>query len=102
MNKKEEIIIVPDENGVFFEPYTTIMVKTEEDMEFIKEAVDKQVAKKVINRWTRYDINGEYDGDFCDCPNCKNEIIDGFDLGEDYNYCVHCGQKLDWSEADED
>lgn len=62
------------------------------------EALEKLTPKKPVEKYTRYDIDGEYNGDFCKCPNCKHEIIDGFNLGEDYNYCVHCGQKLDWSE----
>lgn len=67
-------------------------------VEECKEAADKQVAKKVIDSYTRYDFNGEYDGDFCNCPNCKNEIIDGYNLDEYYKYCVHCGQKIEWRE----
>lgn len=99
---KDYIELLQDENtGEFYEPYATIVCKTEEDFKNMQEALEKQVAKKVIDKYTRYDADGEYDGDFCDCPNCKREIIDGFNLGEDYNYCVHCGQKLDWSEADE-
>lgn len=72
-----------------------------DDIGLIIEGVEKQIAKKPVEKYTRYDFNGEYDGDFCKCPNCKNEIIDGFNLDEYYKHCVHCGQKLDWSEADE-
>lgn len=99
---KDYIELLQDENtGEFYEPYATIVCKTEEDFKNMQEALEKQIAKKPVEKYTRYDFNGEYDGDFCKCPNCKNEIIDGFNLGEDYNYCVHCGQKLDWSEVDE-
>lgn len=101
MSNEEEIILIPDkETGKFIKPFCCVYYKTKEEFEFMEAAVRKAKAEKTIERYTRYDINGEYDGDFCKCPNCKHEIIDGYNLGGDYNYCPDCGQKLDWSEAE--
>lgn len=62
------------------------------DIELIIEGLEKQIAKKVINRYERYDLYGEWDGNFGTCPNCKEEWLEELDL----NYCPNCGQKMDW------
>lgn len=36
------------------------------------------------------------------CPNCKYEIVVSnvsFDTKQVYQYCYHCGQRLDWSDC---
>lgn len=93
MKKKEEIIIVPDENGVFFEPYTTIMVKTEEDMEFIQEAVDKQKPLK-ITKVLPPDRMSESENECHNCGSTLDISMNEFNC----EYCHWCGQKLDWSD----
>lgn len=94
---KDYIELLQDENtGEFYEPYATIVCKTEEDMEFIKEAVDKQKPLK-ITKVLPVDIISESGNE---CHNCGNTL----DISmNEYNcdYCHWCGQKLDWSEADE-
>ena len=64
-------------------------VKSGIDFDFHCKAVDKQIAKKPIHEATIQECHT--------CPNCKN-ILDRFDKTL---YCMFCGQKLDWSEADD-
>lgn len=66
--------------------------------ELLQELVDKETPKKVTHQATIYVC--------CTCPNCLN-VIDEFEenyLGKrirvTYDYCRFCGQKLDWSECE--
>lgn len=87
---KDYIELFQDENtGEFYKPYATIVCKTEEDFKNMQEALEKQVAKKPTHEATIQKCHT--------CPNCKN-VLDRFDKTL---YCMFCGQKLDWSEADE-
>ena len=56
----------------------------DEELEVVVEALEKQIAKKVIV--SPYN-NMKY------CPICEVSVT-----GMYYDYCVECGQKLDWSE----
>ena len=56
------------------------------DIELIIEGLEKQVAKKVIV--SPYN-NMKY------CPICEVSVT-----GMYFDYCVECGQKLDWSEVE--
>ena len=61
-----------------------------DDIGLIIEGVEKQIGKKplevnVKNRYTKYK-----------CPTCKEEIHINLHI----THC-ECGQKLDWSEADD-
>lgn len=60
-------------------------------LDIASKAIGKQIAKKVIDRQTTYDIYGEYDGDVCTCPCCKEKIYDDGNIF----YCRFCGQKLE-------
>lgn len=60
------------------------------DIELIIEALEKQIAKKVIDITPSYSDTGVYR-----CPKCKD--IYTFKQGKP-NYCSKCGQKLDCSE----
>ena len=64
-------------------------------VEKLRVARDKQIPKKVIPRHIR-----KYDGfDDGECPTCGNSVLrDGFSNDV---YCDECGQKLDWSDEDE-
>ena len=53
----------------------------------LQELVDKATPKKVEEP---YKIKGE-GLPVSECPNCTSFIRGG-------NYCVHCGQAIDWSE----
>lgn len=48
----------------------------------IENALEKQIAKKPIDKLM-----------YIECPACENIEID------DCSYCPNCGQKLDWSEV---
>ena len=79
---EEGIILRQNEKGewVVYEPYTTIDVETEEEFEFLKEAVEKQKPKQLH----RYANGTDH------CPNCDANLT-----GMGFKYCVECGQALD-------
>lgn len=61
-------------------------------VEELKEAREKQVAKKVIV---------EDDGDSLLCPSCGLELMGSInDPDHDPYYCFECGQALKWSEEE--
>jgi rRNA maturation endonuclease Nob1 len=53
----------------------------------LKEAVEKQIPKKVIKNEGYWEIN---------CPYCLTDIAE--EKGNEY--CVICGQRLDWSDEE--
>lgn len=62
-------------------------------VEGLKEAREKQVAKKVIV---------EDDGDSLLCPSCGLELMGSItDYDHDPYYCFECGQALKWGEEDD-
>lgn len=93
---EEFYFLKQNEDGEFeqHEPYITVSVDTEEDYEFMKQAIEKQKPKKP---------KGETDPMFGDittvCPTCGNaNLVNPFVRSRVYDYCPNCGQKLDWSE----
>ena len=50
-------------------------------VDHVKEAINKQIAMKP----KEYLVNGSYNEQ---CPSCGSFAID--------NYCIRCGQKIDW------
>lgn len=68
---------------------------TQDDLQTIKEALEKQIPKKPIEKevigvsMSGYKYKGQ-------CPKCSLTVSQF--LG---NYCHHCGQALDWSEVEE-
>jgi len=51
------------------------------------EALEKQMPKKPINQsW------------YFECPNCKSKNV--INEGRSYRFCNNCGQRLDWSEVE--
>lgn len=62
-------------------------------MEEVREAVEKQRAKKPKNAKTE----GYRYTDTYRCPTCGRNFS-GTGIAE---YCYHCGQKLNWSEEEE-
>ncbi|MBQ0017361.1 MAG: hypothetical protein KBT30_01865 [Clostridiales bacterium] len=61
----------------------------EEAIEISLEALKKQIPTKPIIGFFG-DINGVFD-----CPNCGVTICSSDDITE-HNYCLNCGQALDW------
>ena len=60
----------------------------DEELEVVVEALEKQVAKKLV----------VWDNGTQHCPNCEHDLT--YISSED-EYCCRCGQKLDWSVEDE-
>ena len=64
---------------------------------FVVRALERQIPQKITHEASLYKC--------CTCPNCKN-VLDRFEKwGEStvritVAYCVYCGQKLDWEEAE--
>lgn len=65
---------------------------TQDDLQTIKEALEKQIPKKPIEKevigvsMSGYKYKGQ-------CPKCSLTVSQFSG-----NYCHHCGQALDWSE----
>lgn len=78
---EKEIMLRANENGEWdvYEPYTTIVVETEEDYKILEDAVAKQKAKDI-----HIYANGTEH-----CPSCDANLT-----GMGFKYCVECGQKL--------
>lgn len=66
--------------------------KVFEELNIIQELVDKATPKKTIKEPIIRDGYRQYKNY---CPICKQELLI---LG---NYCLHCGQAVDWSDNDE-
>lgn len=74
---------------------------TQEDLQTIKKALEKQIPKKPdtenINRGI--DVSGEYDIDSnYICPSCKSVVGDYESEDIWYKHCPECGRALDWSD----
>lgn len=68
----------------------------------IREAVDKQNAKKPDYKGDGYTPDGSFVWDTWVCPKCETKYEVDYD---DYDYCPNCGQRIDlsedWSEEDD-
>ena len=68
--------------------------RDEEDIYLIKVIVKKEIPKKPF-----FESDGCADGypvyDTLICPRCGHNYETEFDH---YNYCPHCGQRIDWEE----
>ena len=60
-------------------------------VEELKEAREKQIAKKVIGIKAKLITRH--------CPSCQEWAV--FELKRGMKFCPSCGQKLDWSEEDD-
>ena len=56
----------------------------------LQELVEKTISKKPIHEEKRSEINERYGHEFWFCPNCKGLVM------RKEEFCVKCGQKLDW------
>lgn len=66
---------------------------TQEDLQTIKEALEKQIPKKPDLIGDGYDDNGNLVYDIWICPCCETQYELDYD---DYKFCPECGQAIDW------
>lgn len=83
------------ERDIAIQQLEEIDVSLGEKMDSVKEAKEKQGAKKVKNRKLLRDFHNRPYSVRGDCPNCGSERL----LSTSTDYCNACGQKLDWSDA---
>ena len=65
------------------------------NMELIINALEKQIPKKPTYEGDGYSPDGKFVLDEWICPCCETRYEVDYD---DYDYCPHCGQKIDWSD----
>ena len=87
-NLKTYIVDYDDEFGEDIYLYESY----KEEFDLLQELVDKETPKKTIKEPIIRDGYRQYKNY---CPICKQELLI---LG---NYCLHCGQAVDWSDNDE-
>ena len=86
------------EGALYWYTHNGATIEQERECEsLVKEALEKQIPKKVTHEATLYHC--------CTCPTCKNVIDEFTDFtGKKYRvtvqYCKFCGQKLDWSDIE--
>ena len=68
---------------------------TVDEMIDIKELVEKAISAKPIHEEVRSKINELYSHEFWFCSNCKKLVM------RKDEYCVNCGQALDWRVEDD-
>lgn len=73
-----------------------------DDYDTLKELVEKATPKKPLKAHVSYNIG--YDDvaidDAYECPICGKRIADDYMDGNRFDYCMHCGQAIDWSEEE--
>ena len=88
------------EGALYWHTHNGATIEQERECEsLIKEALEKQIPKKVTHEATLYRC--------CTCPTCKNVIDEFTDFtGKKYRvtvqYCKFCRQALDWSDSNAD
>lgn len=68
-------------------------IEFEESIKFALDAIDKQVPKKPIYRWTG-------DETVVECPCCEKYPFDLSEYEWARKFCGNCGQAIDWSEVE--
>lgn len=68
---------------------------TVDEMIDIKELVEKAISAKPIHEEVQSKINELYSHEFWFCSNCKKLVM------RKDEYCVNCGQVLDWRVEDD-
>jgi hypothetical protein len=75
------------------------MAALEKRCEELEAATSRDTPLKVIIEGDGYDDKVEIDYDTAYCPVCNHVYEVDYDTHD--NYCRNCGQKLDWSDVDE-
>ena len=87
MTPKEAIKIVENEKPCCGGKLIFTEEERYEALNMAKEALEKQIPKKPIDKTKSTD-------DYGYCPNCKT-IIDDY---SDFKFCSTCGQAIDWGD----
>lgn len=67
----------------------------QESIDMAIQSLEKQMQLKPLRS---YDLAfGEI---WCSCPSCNAGL--GWEHGKCYKYCMNCGQKIDWSDDNDD
>lgn len=93
MTKEEAIEILQEERD-----YAQFPQYVKEAIKVATSAIEKQIPKHPKKKEeTQYST-------FYDCPCCGGYLVSKIDgelcCGQEYKYCYHCGQALDWSNAE--
>lgn len=72
----------------------TMYLSTKEDVQTVKNALEKQIPKEPDLIGDGYDDNGNLIYDTWICPCCQTEYELDYD---DYKFCPECGQAIDRS-----
>ncbi|WP_461821684.1 hypothetical protein [Blautia stercoris] len=70
----------------------------EEAKSLLREYCQKEIPRKPIFDGDGYAPDGTKVWDEWICPNCGSEYEVDYD---EYDYCPNCGQRIDWTEANE-
>lgn len=97
----EDTGIDPEQLSVIDEEYSKMAKELAElrkynrlgTLEEVREAVEKQRAKRPKTKMLREDIKWW-------CPNCGESHVVMY-AKKGFDYCQHCGQKMDWSGEDD-
>lgn len=76
--------------------YNEAMQKLNEAVETLDELVTKSIPKKI-------NLEGDKTDNWYFCDRCGEELLSMGSLKltkNYYNYCPHCGQRLDWSDEE--
>lgn len=57
------------------------------------QALEKQIPMKLMMAY-----DDKSDSNWCSCSACYSGL--GWDYGKHYEYCMNCGQKLDWGDEE--
>lgn len=74
---------------------TSCYMMLQESIYMAIKALEKQIPKKPTYEGDGYAPDGSFVWDEWICPCCETRYEVDY---EEYDYCPHCGQKLDWSD----
>lgn len=112
MNKYQEALITVSKSckSLAMEfSFSKICDTDKKALNILKELVDKETPKKVIKEtiYDAYDCNDRsigFEYEIKNCPNCNLDLVNETEDRdfEDWDYCPNCGQKLDWSDENDE
>ena len=72
---------------------TSGYVMLQESIDIAIKALENQIPKKPTYEGDGYAPDGSFVWDIWICPCCETRYEVDY---EEYDYCPHCGQKIDW------